>query len=106
MKSAKARPRIIAPESPFKETDPLDHPRAREYWTGEVHYFWRPMAELVDFHGLYKLDVACLNPEWDYVVFMFHEDSLFRISYRLYGPPTKECRDRISDFLNLPSDLI
>ena len=79
---------------PFVDADPLKYPRAREYSTGEVHYFWRSVAELDDFHKLYDLGPACLHPSLDYVVFMFHEDSLFRMSYRLYGPPAKECRDR------------
>lgn len=80
-------------DHPFGNVDRAHLPIAREYWTGEVRYFWVFVANAADFRSVYDLSRACLK-EMDYVVFMFHEDSLMRISYRLYGSPQVGCRDR------------
>ncbi len=66
---------------------PAQLPRAAEYRTGEVHYFWVAVADLPEFRNFYAPVASCLNASMDYVVFMFDEDSLMRISFRLYGPP-------------------
>jgi tetratricopeptide (TPR) repeat protein len=69
-------------------------PRAGEYVTGDVRYLWIPISKSADFRDFYDLATECLNDDLDYVVFLFHEDSLIRISYRLYGPAKPGCRER------------
>jgi hypothetical protein len=69
-------------------------PRAGEYLTGDVRYLWIPISKSSDFFDFYDLATECLNDDLDYVVFLFHEDSLIRISYRLYGPAKPGCRER------------
>jgi hypothetical protein len=73
-------------DHPFSTIDPSKLPRAAEYWTGEVRYFWIPISALSEFRQIYDPATVCLDDRMDYVVFMFHEDSLLRLSYRLYGP--------------------
>jgi hypothetical protein len=74
--------------------DPKTLPRAGEYLTGDVRYLWIPLSKSADFRDFYDLAADCLTDDLDYVVFLFHEDSLIRISYRLYGPARPGCRDR------------
>ena len=74
--------------------DPKTLPRAGEYLTGDVRYLWIPISRSSDFRDFYDLAVECLNDDLDYVVFLFHEDLLIRISYRLYGQAKPECRER------------
>ena len=74
--------------------DPKTLPRAGEYLTGDVRYLWVPISRFPDFRDFYDLGTECLNDDLDYVVFLFHEDSLIRISFRLYGPAKPRCRDR------------
>jgi hypothetical protein len=69
-------------------------PRAREYRTGDVRYFWVPISNVTDFRSLYESPLSCLDQSNDYVVFMFHENSLLRLSFRLWGRPRPSCRDR------------
>jgi tetratricopeptide (TPR) repeat protein len=77
-------------------------PRAREYRTGDVRYFWVALADLPDFQGLFDADRTCLNPQQDYVTWMFHEEELFRISFRLWGGNARRgCRDRQTLFPDL-----
>jgi tetratricopeptide (TPR) repeat protein len=80
-------------DEPF-DLDPKTLPRAGEYLTGDVRYMWVPISKSSDFRGLYDLATRCLNDQLDYVTFLFHEDSLIRISYRLYGDAKPRCRDR------------
>jgi hypothetical protein len=82
-------------DHPFATIDPSQLPRAAEYWTGDVRYFWTPVAELTDFRDFYPPIASCLDNRLDYVVFMFHENSLMRISYRVLGPiHNGSCGDR------------
>ncbi len=74
--------------------DPKTLPRAGEYLTGDVRYLWVPISQSSDFRDFYNLATACLDDTLDYVTFLFHEDSLIRISYRLYGPAKPRCRAR------------
>ena len=91
-------------DHPFSAIDPSALPRAGEYWTGEVRYFWLPVSALADFRSLYDPVAPCLDNRLDYVVFMFHEDSLMRLSYRLYGPSGgPDCGDRKKLFPDLAS---
>lgn len=76
-------------------------PRANEYRTGEVRYFWRPLAEMPDFQLLFDEKRECLDPRQDYVTFLFHEERLFRISFRLWGANKRGCRDRQTLFPDL-----
>jgi hypothetical protein len=80
-------------DHPF-ELDPKTLPRAGEYLTGDVRYLWIPISQSADFRDFYGLAARCLNDTLDYVTFLFHEDSLIRISYRLYGPAMRGCRAR------------
>ena len=77
---------------PFGNVEFSTLPIAREYWTGEVRYFWAPIKNVDDFRNIHDLGASCLN-QMDYAVF-FHSNSLFRISYRLYGLPESGCADR------------
>jgi hypothetical protein len=81
-------------DPPFADVDPKTLPRAGEYLTGDVRYLWIPITKSPDFRDFYDLAANCLTDDLDYVVFLFHEDSLIRISYRLYGPAKSGCRDR------------
>jgi len=74
--------------------DPEALPRAGEYLTGDVRYLWVPISRSSDFRAFYDLATECLDDKLDYVVFLFHEDSLIRISFRLYGPAKPGCRER------------
>jgi tetratricopeptide (TPR) repeat protein len=82
-------------------------PRAYEYTTGEVRYFWMPLANFAEFRDFYE-NTSCLvshnpypNDLPDYVVFMFHENALMRISVRLYGNARAGCPDRRELFQRL-----
>ena len=82
--------------------------RAYEYTTDEVRYFWVPIANVADFREFYE-DPSCLvsshnpypNDLPDYVVFMFHEDALIRMSVRLYGNARAGCPDHHALFPSL-----
>jgi hypothetical protein len=89
-------------DQPFAQTDPSHLPQAAEYWTGDVRYFWTPISALSDFRNFYSPITSCLDNRLDYVVFMFHENSLMRISFRVLGPRHNgSCGDRRSFFPDL-----
>ena len=88
-------------DHPFGNVEPAGLPRASEYRTGEVRYFWAPISDLKEFRSFYDPVSSCLNQSLDYVVFMFHENSLMRISFRLYGPPRSGCGNRLALFPDL-----
>jgi len=81
-------------DHPFGTVAPSGLPRAREYRTGEVRYFWAPIADLARFRSFYDPVGSCLDNRIDYVVFMFHENSLMRISFRLFGGAKPGCGNR------------
>ncbi len=88
-------------DHPFGNVEPTGLPRASEYRTGEVRYFWAPISDLKEFRSFYNPVSSCLDQSLDYVVFMFHENSLMRISFRLYGPPRSGCGNRLALFPDL-----
>lgn len=73
-----------------------DTQTAPEYTTGNVQFFWLAAERLTEVKSL--ISALCPGPS-DYVVFMFREDALFRISIRLFGGPEGgQCAKR-NDFL-------
>jgi hypothetical protein len=64
-----------------------DLPRADEWETGDVRYFWR---SLQDEPGLLPFALsACLQKGLIDVVLFFHEDTMFRFSFRFFQPPPR-----------------
>lgn len=91
--------------SPYNLSQPL--PRAYEYTTDDVRYFWLPFAKFPEFQALYpNQSGSCFqnHPAWyrdsegrqnsDYATFLFHENALFRISVRFFGQTVPGCADR------------
>src|SRR5208282_3298989 len=89
--------------NPYDVSQPL--PRAYEYTTDDVRYFWLSVSQIPDFQALYQSGSCFQNrPAWyrdsegrqdsDYATFLFHENALFRISVRFYGQTQPECPDR------------
>lgn len=56
--------------------------KASEYTTGNVQFFWLPVAQLAE---IKSLSSSLCPGASDYAVFMFRENALFRISIRLFG---------------------
>jgi hypothetical protein len=80
-------------QRPFGSMAPSQLPRALEYRTGEVVYFWTPIVNIPELLKIYPIPDSCLDQS-DYAVFMFHEAALMRISVRLQGPARPGCPDR------------
>jgi tetratricopeptide (TPR) repeat protein len=86
--------------SPLPDVDHPELGRAYEYVTDEVTYFWVPIRDLPEFQVFYNNPTCLVNNITsrtdlpDYVVFMFHENALVRISVRLYGNPRENCPSR------------
>jgi hypothetical protein len=87
-------------DRPFGSVDPARLPVAREYTTGDVRYFWLPISGSSEFRDFFNLGQGCLEDR-DYLVFMFYEDSLMRISYRLNGREKPGCLARNALFPEL-----
>jgi hypothetical protein len=69
---------------------------APDYTTGNVQFLWLAAERLADVKSLISL--LCPGSA-DYVVFMFRENALFRISIRLWGGPEGGQCLRRKDFL-------
>ena len=80
-------------------------PRAYEYTTDDVRYFWLLVSQVPDFQTFYK-GASCLRNraagyrdstgrhDSDYAAFLFHENALIRISLRFEGQTQPGCPDR------------
>jgi hypothetical protein len=80
-------------------------PRAYEYTTDDVRYFWLLVSEVPDFQTFYQ-GAPCLRNraagyrdsagrhDSDYAAFLFHENALIRISIRFEGQTQPGCPDR------------
>jgi hypothetical protein len=80
-------------------------PRAYEYTTDDVRYFWLSVSQIPDFQAFYQ-SASCLRnraasyrdsegrQDSDYATFLFHENALFRISVRFYGQNEPGCPER------------
>jgi hypothetical protein len=80
-------------------------PRAYEYTTDDVRYFWLLVSEVPDFQTFYQ-GAPCLRNraagyrdsagrhDSDYAAFLFHENALIRISIRFEGQTQLGCPDR------------
>jgi hypothetical protein len=77
--------RLLQP--PYDEGGLKQLPRAWEYHFSEVIYFWRWLRELPDFNVFAK-DSVCLAAE-SYGLFMFHDERLFRIVFRILNNDNK-----------------
>jgi tetratricopeptide (TPR) repeat protein len=77
--------RLLQP--PYAEDALKQLPRAWEYHSSKVIYFWRWLRELPDFNVFAK-DAACLAAE-SYGLFMFHDERLFRIVIRILNNDNK-----------------
>ena len=76
-------------------------PRAYEYTTDDVRYFWLLVSQVPDFQTFYK-GASCLRNraagyrdsagrhDSDYAAFLFHENALIRISLRFEGQTTPD----------------
>jgi tetratricopeptide (TPR) repeat protein len=83
---------------PFSLAGLKNLPTAWEYRTSEVRYFWRWITELPDFY-IFTNNEECMVKS-SYVVFMFHDERLFRIVVRVLNDG-KKCPSRerfIDDF--------
>jgi tetratricopeptide (TPR) repeat protein len=67
-------------QPPFNPESLNNLPKATEYHSAEVRYFWRYIRELPDF-STFVNNERCLDPS--YAVFLFHDRALFRIVVRL-----------------------
>jgi hypothetical protein len=80
-------------------------PRAYEYTTDDVRYFWLLVSNIPDFQAFYQ-SASCLRNrepgyrasdgrhDSDYAAFLFHENALIRISLRFEGQTQPGCPDR------------
>jgi tetratricopeptide (TPR) repeat protein len=80
-------------------------PRAYEYATDDVRYFWLLISQIPDFQTFYQ-GASCLRNrpagyrdsagrhDSDYATFLFHENALIRISLRFEGQTQPGCPDR------------
>ena len=80
-------------------------PRAYEYTTDDVRYFWLLVSQVPDFQTFYQ-GASCLRNraagyrdsagrhDSDYAAFLFHENALIRISIRFEGQTQPGCPDR------------
>lgn len=102
MKTAEVRRLLYGPDAAvWKYPDKFQ--RALEYLTGDVRYFWVSISKYPEFGDFYDLATDCPFDNFDIIVFLFHEDSLIRISYRLHveKSPSPGCHDRHNLFPSL-----
>ena len=71
---------------PFNTANFGNLPRAGEYVTGDVRYFWRNLNQAPEFPSIYPWP-SCVR-DGGYVLFMFNQGKLFRILVRFLAGPT------------------
>ncbi|MBP2231210.1 hypothetical protein J2847_004522 [Azospirillum agricola] len=86
--------------TPFVTVQSASLPIAGEYKNNEVRYFWKYFSEdTVVASMILKIPKGpCLSPQ-SYLTFLFLDDSLFRISFRLYR------KDGCSDYRSVVENL-
>jgi tetratricopeptide (TPR) repeat protein len=83
--------------SPFAKIVFGDLPRADEWETGEVRYLVTKVQEEPDFYP-FPLS-TCLQMGENEIILFFHEDTLFRFSFRFFKSPLENCDEHYDAFV-------